>query len=127
VLASPSNPRGNIASFVDFHVVSKRIEQRLWHWGQNDSSIGSLLALARRMRGLSQTELAESLKVSNANISRIEHGADLRVSTLIEMARALKMEPVLIPKEYVTAVRALLNSISDSQNENEPIQRPRFE
>ncbi len=108
-------------------MVSKRIEQRLWHWGQNDSSIGSLLALARRMRGLSQTELAESLKVSNANISRIEHGADLRVSTLIEMARALKMEPVLIPKEYVTAVRALLNSISDSQNENEPIQRPRFE
>ena len=108
--------------------MSQRIEQRqLWRWGQDDSSIGSLLALARRIRGLSQTELASSLNVSNANISRIERGADLRVSTLVEIARALKMEPVLIPKEYVTAVRALLDTVSDTQNEDEPIQRPRFE
>ena len=107
--------------------MSQRIEQRLWRWGQDDRSIGSLLAVARRTRGLSQTKLAASLKVSNANISRIEHGADLRVSTLVEIARALKMEPVLIPKEYITAVRALLDSVSDTQNEDEPIQRPRFE
>ena len=79
------------------------------------------------MRGLSQTQLAATLNVSNANISRIEHGADLRVSTLVEIARALKMEPVLVPKEHITAVRALLDSISDSRNEDEPIQRPRFD
>jgi DNA-binding Xre family transcriptional regulator len=120
-------PKELFALFVDFYAMSQRMEQGLWRWGQDDSSIGSLLALARRIRGLSQTELASSLKVSNANISRIEHGADLRVSTLVEIARALKMEPVLIPKEYVTAVRALLDSVSDTQNEDEPIQRPRFE
>lgn len=107
--------------------MSQRIEQRLWRWGKDDSSVGSLLALARRMRGVSQTELAASLNMSNANISRIEHGADLRVSTLVEIARALKMEPVLIPKEYVIAVRALLDSLADTHNGAEPIQLPRFE
>lgn len=105
----------------------QRMEQQLWRWRDEERSIGSLLGVARRMRGLSQTELAAMLDVSNANISRIEHGADLRVSTLIEMARALKIEPVLIPKEHLTAVRALLDSISDTRAEDEPVQRPRFD
>jgi transcriptional regulator with XRE-family HTH domain len=101
--------------------------EQLWRWRDEGRSIGSLLAIARKMRGLSQTELATMLNVSNANISRIEHGADLRVSTLIEIARALKIEPVLIPKEHLTAVRALLDSIANARNEDEPIQRPRFD
>jgi transcriptional regulator with XRE-family HTH domain len=107
--------------------MDQRMEQQLWRWRDEGRSIGSLLAIARRMRGLSQTELATMLAVSNANISRIEHGADLRVSTFIEIARALKIEPVLIPKEHLTAVRALLDSISDTRKKDEPLQRPRFD
>jgi transcriptional regulator with XRE-family HTH domain len=105
--------------------MDEHVEQNLWHWGRGEAPVGRLLALARRFRGLSQIELAARLNVSNANISRIEHGADLRVSTLVEVSRALQMEPVLIPKEYVTAVRALLESSYGAQTEG-PAQQPRF-
>ena len=47
--------------------------------------------------------------MSAANLSRIEHGADFRVSTLLELARELKLEPILVPKELVPAVRAVMH------------------
>jgi DNA-binding Xre family transcriptional regulator len=47
------------------------------------------------------------LKFSAANLSRIENGKDLRVSTLLDIARTLGLEPMLVPKMYVPSVRAL--------------------
>jgi transcriptional regulator with XRE-family HTH domain len=86
---------------------------------------GEVLAHARKSRRLTQAELAKRLDVSKANISRIEHGADLRVSTLLEIARALNLEPLLVPKEHLAAVRALLDVASTNTGE-EPSQKPRF-
>ena len=43
-----------------------------------------------------------------STVSRIERGGDFRVSTLLEMARVLGMEPVLVPKHLMPAVQALL-------------------
>ncbi len=73
--------------------------------------LGRILAAARERLGLSQSELARRLRVSGANLSRIEHGSDLRVSTLLEIARALQLEPMLVPKEQVPSVRALLDDL----------------
>jgi hypothetical protein len=65
--------------------------------------------------------------MSGANLSRIEHGADLRVSTLLEVARALQLEPLLVPKEYLPAVRALLDDLAQRSLPNEAAaERGRF-
>lgn len=77
-----------------------------WAWGRE--TIGPLLAAARERRGLSQAELGRRLGVSGANLSRIERGADLRISTLLDIARALDLEPILVPKSAVPAVLAVL-------------------
>jgi HTH-type transcriptional regulator / antitoxin HipB len=86
--------------------------------------MGTILASARRIRLLTQAELARRLSVTAANISRIEHGADMRVSTLFDLARALQFEPVLIPQEHLPAVNALLRSFRNEKTlDAEP---PRF-
>jgi len=61
--------------------------------------------------------------MSAANLSRIEHGADFRVSTLLEIARALQFEPVLVPKRVLAAVRDLADPAPD---DGVPVQRGRF-
>lgn len=104
--------------------MTQRLEQELWHWGSGDRPVGGLLAAARRSRGIRQVELARRLGVTNANISRIEHGADLKVSTLIDLARELRLEPLLVPKEHVNAVRGLLDTLQTG--DDGATQRPRF-
>ena len=80
------------------------------------------LTEARRGQGLSQAELAKRLGVAPSHLSRIEHGADPRLSTFLEIARELRIEPILVPKEYVAAVRALLDSLRTGSD----MERPRF-
>jgi len=89
-----------------------------WRWSSHES-VGSLLATIRRARRLTQADLAKRIGVSAANVSRIEVGKDLRVSTLVDIARALGFEPMLVPKAAVPAVRALL----DDMNMTEPSKR----
>ena len=54
-------------------------------------AIENALALAemRRRRGLTQKQLAEAMHVSQANISRIEHGEDVQLSTVQRYISAL--------------------------------------
>jgi HTH-type transcriptional regulator / antitoxin HipB len=94
------------------------MEQSPWRWGEA-GAIGRILAAARERAGLSQGELARRLAVSNANLSRIEHGSDLRVSTLLEIARELQLEPMLIPKSLAPAVRAMLEEPKDGDERPE--------
>ncbi|HEY6233746.1 MAG TPA: helix-turn-helix transcriptional regulator [Candidatus Elarobacter sp.] len=93
--------------------------------GSNDGDgLGELLAHRRRERRIAQSDLARKLGMSAANLSRIEHGSDFRVSTLLEIARALKLEPVLVPKPNVPLVLAI---IRDSERpDDEPVERGRF-
>jgi transcriptional regulator with XRE-family HTH domain len=67
---------------------------------------------ARASKGLTQSDLGSRIGQPQSAVSRIERGGDLRVSTLLEMARVLEMEPVLIPKHLVPAVHALLGYAS---------------
>ena len=72
----------------------------------------------RQQQRLTQADLAVKVRLPQGHISRIERGlSDIRISSLIELARALGLELMLVPKEYVPAVLALVNSMSteDSQ------------
>ena len=64
--------------------------------------------VARESKGLTQADVGSRIGQPQSAVSRIERGGDLRVSTLLEMARVLEMEPMLIPKHLVPAVQALV-------------------
>jgi len=73
--------------------------------------ISLALKEARERKGLSQRELAAKSGVPQGHISRIENGAvDLRVSSLIALARVLDMELTLVPRKNVAAVKSIVRS-----------------
>jgi len=67
------------------------------------------LVAARKARGLSQRELGEKVGWPQSHVSTIEKGkTDLRLSGLIELARALDLEVALVPKKSVPAVESVV-------------------
>jgi DNA-binding XRE family transcriptional regulator len=117
------NEESNACLFIQGVPIIQRLEQTPWNW-TGETPVGQLLAAERERLGLSQSELARRLGVSGANLSRIERGADLRVSTLLDVARALGFEPMLVPKAYVPSVRALLDDLQ--RPESDQPERGRF-
>ena len=78
----------------------------------NDHILKSLSA-ARRDKGFSQRELSARSGVPQGHISKIENGdVDLRVSSLIALARALDLELELVPRKAIPAVKAIIRSQS---------------
>ncbi len=68
---------------------------------------------ARKARRLSQAELARRVGIKQGNLSRIESGqSDIRVGSLVELARVLNFELMLIPKQYVPAVTSMVSGTS---------------
>ena len=66
---------------------------------------------ARKHKGLSQAELGRKVGLPQSYISKIESGSiDIRLSSLLEMARALELEPMLVPRQLVPAVQSLTRS-----------------
>lgn len=66
------------------------------------------LKAAREAKGLSQRALSALVGVPQSHISKIERGGvDLRLSSLIEIARALDLEVTLIPRKNLSAVRSI--------------------
>jgi transcriptional regulator with XRE-family HTH domain len=62
----------------------------------------------RRALGLTQQEVAKRSGLLQTNYSKIEQGkSDPRFSTLQEIARALSLEFILIPRELIDTVNAL--------------------
>jgi transcriptional regulator with XRE-family HTH domain len=73
--------------------------------------IGRTLRDAREARGLSQRALSAKAGVPQSHISKIENGAvDLRVSSLVELARVLDLELVLVPRKATPAVQSIARS-----------------
>ncbi|MFJ2991132.1 helix-turn-helix transcriptional regulator [Pandoraea sp. NPDC087047] len=69
------------------------------------------LIAARKDAGLTQAELAERAGLSRMTVQKMESGAfDPRMSTLLEMARALGLEPMFVPAELRQEVEAFLRS-----------------
>jgi len=73
------------------------------------AEIGKTLKQARTAKGLSQAALAQLAGVPQSHISKIENiGVDLRLSSLTEIARALDLELMLVPRRVVPAARSLI-------------------
>lgn len=73
--------------------------------------ISNSLKRAREDKGLSQRALANLSGVPQSHISKIESGAvDLRISSLVEIARALDMELKLVPRKGLSAVNSIIRS-----------------
>lgn len=73
------------------------------------------LKAARDVKGLSQRELSKLAGVPQSHISKIESGAvDLRVSSLVELARVLDLELILVPRKSVSAVQSIVRSTENA-------------
>jgi transcriptional regulator with XRE-family HTH domain len=73
------------------------------------ATIGSKIRHARLAKNLSQIELAEKMGVRQGTISRAESGHDLRVGTLLEIARALDLDVMLAPRRLRTLIDHLVD------------------
>lgn len=71
-------------------------------------NIAHTLQEARKAKGLTQKELGAKIGLPQSHISQIEAGKiDIRLSSLLELARLLDLEPMFIPRPLVPAVRAI--------------------
>ena len=78
--------------------------------------IATALTAARRRAGLSQRALGAKLGISQSHLSKIERAAvDPQVSSLVEIARALRLELMFVPTQLVPAVQALQRDTGSSQ------------
>lgn len=72
-------------------------------------SLIETLREARGRKGWSQRDLSRKAGLTQAHLSRIESGAvDLKLSTFLELARLLDLEPILAPRPALSAVNALI-------------------
>ncbi|MBA2367764.1 MAG: helix-turn-helix transcriptional regulator [Candidatus Protochlamydia sp.] len=84
--------------------------------------LGIALKKSRIKLGLSQRALAAKVGVPQSHISKIETGlVNLRASSLIELARSLELEIMLVPRPLVQTVLALQR---DAGKTNKP--RPMY-
>ncbi len=67
------------------------------------------LKSAREAYGLSQRELSAKSGLPQSHISKIESGAvDLRLSSLVQLAHALELKLMLVPRRSTSAVNSIM-------------------
>jgi transcriptional regulator with XRE-family HTH domain len=77
------------------------------------------LRTAREGAGLSQRDLSARVGVPQSHISKIESGGtDLRLSSLVELARALDHDVVLVPRKLLPAVEAVVRNASSALSDD---------
>lgn len=70
--------------------------------------IVATIKAAREKKGLSQRALSAKVGIPQSHISKIEQGVvDLQTSSLIQIARVLDLELVLVSRDHLSAVQAL--------------------
>ena len=85
-----------------------------------ENIIGSLKS-ARDAKGLSQRALSKRIGVRQSHISKIENGGtDIRLSSLIELARALDLEVKLVPRKAVAAVDSVVRRVAPAPDAPRP-------
>ncbi|MBB72710.1 MAG: transcriptional regulator [Legionellales bacterium] len=88
-------------------------------------AIISQLREARIAQKMSQRELSAKVGLPQSHISNIESGkVDLKTSNLVEIARCLDLEVMLVPRPLITTVKALSQQGSIlTEQEAEPAYR----
>ena len=93
----------------------------------NIEHISSVLKQARLAKNWSQRDLSAETKIPQAHISRIENGnVNLKLASLVELARTLNLELKLIPKSLVTSVNAIIWQKEEADNIANKPQRPAY-
>lgn len=78
------------------------------------------LRAARESKALSQRAFSATLGIPQGRLSKIETGAtDLRTSSLLELARALDLDVMLVPRQLVPAIKSLINQSGKPDRVNE--------
>lgn len=73
--------------------------------------LAKALKKAREDKQLSQRALSSRAGIPQAQISKIENATvDLQASSLIALARALDLEVMLVPRNHVPVVEALVSA-----------------
>ncbi len=88
-------------------------------------SITIELKKARVAQGLSQRMLSAKSGVPQSHLSKIEQGGvDLRISSLVAIARTLGLEFVLVPQKAMPAIETIVRSSTQAETRrmNEDIQ-----
>ena len=84
--------------------------------------IGAILARERQRQALTQAELAKKMGRDQTYVARVEGGKrDPRWETVQDFARALGLEPMLIPRSWVPAVNTIVQEIGDPPNDAPPL------
>jgi HTH-type transcriptional regulator / antitoxin HipB len=96
-----------------------------------EKNAGNLITHLRGERlhqQLSQVQLGQLVGAPQSQITRIESGgSDIRLSTLLELAHALGLEPVLVPKVLLPAVRHVIAHRQEgADSPNPPAERRRL-
>ena len=87
--------------------------------------IAQQLKETRENMGLSQRELSARTGVPQSHISKIEGGnVNLRLSSLVAIARALELELALIPRKYLSAVNSIVDGVNSETGGKPP--RPAY-
>jgi predicted transcriptional regulator len=75
----------------------------------------------RQKAGIKQATLGDKLGLPQSHISKIEQGAtDPRLSTVSNMARVLDQQLMLVPRQQVLQVKALLEGEDQWQGRWQP-------
>jgi DNA-binding XRE family transcriptional regulator len=105
---------------IGFHIIKdKKMRKHIIRPAKESellTGLGNLLRQGRQRAKFTQDEVALQAGLSRVSYRAIETGnAAPRASTLVNIARALGMEMMLIPKEMVPAVQAMLGSSDEDQ------------
>jgi predicted transcriptional regulator len=80
-----------------------------------------VLKCTRRQKKISQGELAIKLGIPQSHLSKIEgYKINPTLNLIVEIARALELEPMLIPKKHSRVICHLLESIDQPVLEASP-------
>lgn len=86
--------------------------------------VAEVLKKARVKMGISQRALGQRVGVPQSHISKIEAGlVDLQASSLIELARALDLELMFVPRQLVPMVQSMLSGLQQKQATPRPMYR----
>jgi len=85
------------------------------------NSILKQLKIARQEKGLKQSEFGNKLGLPQSHISKIERGeTDPRLSTVVDMARIVDRELILVPRRLAPAIRRMI----EGGHDQEPMWKP---
>lgn len=89
--------------------------------------IAASIKAARKARALTQQDVGQRVGMPQSHISKIEKGAvDVQISTLVQIARALDLEVMLVPRKSVPSVEGTLRYFRHSSSKDIPRQIPAY-